>query len=74
MFGKRHSKPKNRIDTLIGAETRIEGNISFSGGLRVDGEISGNIVAVQQNIWNYKAKPRSQETCITKRWKSSWAQ
>ena len=46
MFGKRHSKPKNRIDTLIGAETRIEGNISFSGGLRVDGEISGNIVAV----------------------------
>ncbi len=46
MFGKRHSKPKNRIDTLIGAEARIEGNISFSGGLRVDGEVNGNIVAV----------------------------
>ncbi len=46
MFGKRHSKPKNRIDSLIGAETRIEGNISFSGGLRVDGEVNGNIVAV----------------------------
>ncbi len=46
MFGKRQSKPKNRIDALIGAETRIEGNISFSGGLRVDGEVNGNIVAV----------------------------
>jgi len=46
MFGKRHNKPKNRIDTLIGAEARIEGNISFSGGLRVDGEVSGNIIAV----------------------------
>jgi len=46
MFGKRHNKPKNRIDSLIGAETRIEGNISFSGGLRVDGEVNGNIVAV----------------------------
>jgi cytoskeletal protein CcmA (bactofilin family) len=46
MFGKRQSKPKNRIDSLIGAEARIEGNISFSGGLRVDGEVSGNIVAV----------------------------
>jgi cytoskeletal protein CcmA (bactofilin family) len=46
MFGKRQSKPKNRIDSLIGAETRIEGNVSFSGGLRVDGEVNGNIVAV----------------------------
>jgi len=46
MFGKRHNKPKNRIDSLIGAEARIEGNISFSGGLRVDGEVNGNIIAV----------------------------
>ncbi len=45
MFGNRHSKPQNRIDTLIGAETRIEGSVSFTGGLRVDGEISGNVVA-----------------------------
>jgi len=46
MFGKRHNKPKNGIDSLIGAEARIEGNISFSGGLRVDGEVNGNIIAV----------------------------
>lgn len=47
MFGNRHSKPQNRIDTLIGAETKIEGSITFTGGLRVDGEINGNVVAVQ---------------------------
>jgi cytoskeletal protein CcmA (bactofilin family) len=46
MFNKRNSKPQNRIDTLIGAATRIDGNFSFSGGLRVDGEINGNVTAV----------------------------
>lgn len=45
MFTKQQTKPQNRIDTLIGAGTKIEGNIRFSGGLRVDGEIVGNIVA-----------------------------
>lgn len=45
MFGKKPSKPQNRIDSLIGAGTRIEGNISFTGGLRVDGEIQGNVTA-----------------------------
>ncbi len=45
MFGSKHSKPQNRIDSLIGAGTRIEGNVYFSGGLRVDGEIKGNIIA-----------------------------
>ena len=47
MFSKRHSKPQNRIDTLIGAGTRINGDLSFSGGLRVDGEIMGDVVAIQ---------------------------
>ncbi len=45
MFNKHSNKPQNRIDTLIGTGTRIEGNIQFSGGLRVDGEIIGNIIA-----------------------------
>jgi cytoskeletal protein CcmA (bactofilin family) len=47
MFSKRHSKPQNRIDSLIGAGTRIEGDLHFSGGLRVDGEINGNVIAAQ---------------------------
>jgi cytoskeletal protein CcmA (bactofilin family) len=45
MFRKKPSKPQNRIDSLIGAGTRIEGNISFTGGLRVDGEVQGNVTA-----------------------------
>ncbi len=44
-FGKKTSRPQNRIDTLIGAGTRIEGNITFSGGLRIDGHVKGNISA-----------------------------
>lgn len=46
MFGpKKTSKPQNRIDSLIGCGTKIEGNLSFAGGLRVDGEIRGNVYA-----------------------------
>ncbi|MBK7899244.1 MAG: polymer-forming cytoskeletal protein [Betaproteobacteria bacterium] len=46
MFGKRpDAKPQNRIDSLIGAGTRVEGDIKFSGGLRIDGEVKGSVVA-----------------------------
>ena len=46
MFFKSRNKPQSRIDTLIGAETRMEGDIHFSGGLRVDGSIRGNVSEV----------------------------
>ena len=46
MFGKKdESKVQRRIDSLIGAGTRIEGNIRFSGVLRIDGEVKGNVEA-----------------------------
>ena len=45
MFGKKAGNPQNHIDSLIGAGTRIEGSIHFSGGLRVDGHVCGNIIA-----------------------------
>ena len=45
MFGSSHSKPQNRIDSLIGSGTKIVGDIHFTGGLRVDGEIDGSIIA-----------------------------
>lgn len=44
MFGK-HSKPQNRIDSLIGLGTKVTGDIHFTGGLRVDGEICGSVIA-----------------------------
>lgn len=43
MFGKNSSKPQGRIDSLIGAGTALVGDVSFAGGLRVDGEIKGNV-------------------------------
>lgn len=43
MFFKKSNRIQNSIATLIGAETRIEGDIHFSGGLRVDGAIRGDI-------------------------------
>ncbi|MBL8488582.1 MAG: polymer-forming cytoskeletal protein [Rhodocyclaceae bacterium] len=45
MFLKKANKPQSRIDSLIGAGTRITGDIAFSGGLRVDGEVHGNVRA-----------------------------
>ena len=46
MFGrKKKNQFHNHIDTLIGVNTNITGDISFSGGLRVDGHITGNVIA-----------------------------
>jgi len=47
MLFNKPSKPQSRIDTLIGAGTRIEGDVTFAGGLRVDGEIKGNVSCVE---------------------------
>ena len=44
MFGNKPTKPQNRIDSLVGAGTVVEGNIAFSGGLRVDGRVRGNVL------------------------------
>jgi len=41
------SKPHGRIDSLIGAGARVEGNVVFEGGLRVDGEIKGSVSATE---------------------------
>jgi cytoskeletal protein CcmA (bactofilin family) len=42
MFGH---KTKNTIDSLIGLSTKIEGNLHFKGGLRIDGHVKGNVIA-----------------------------
>lgn len=42
MFGR---KTKSTIDSLIGMATRIEGNLHFKGGLRIDGHVKGNVIA-----------------------------
>lgn len=42
---QQQEKPCNTIDTLIGAKTEIKGDITFTGGLRIDGKVRGNITA-----------------------------
>ena len=41
---KKHSALK-RIDSLIGAGTVVDGNVTFAGGLRIDGQVQGNVIA-----------------------------
>jgi cytoskeletal protein CcmA (bactofilin family) len=42
MFGKKAQPP---IKSLIAQGSRIEGNLTFTEGLRIDGEVVGNTVA-----------------------------
>ncbi|MEX0959716.1 MAG: polymer-forming cytoskeletal protein [Burkholderiales bacterium] len=44
MFGNKPPKPQTRIDSLVGVGTVVEGNIAFTGGLRVDGRVRGNVL------------------------------
>lgn len=46
MFNKSSKKRKaDKIDTLVGRQTEIQGDIRFSGGLHVDGTVKGNVSA-----------------------------
>ena len=42
MLGRSKRKSAN-IDTLVGSNTRVSGDVEFSGGFHVDGYIKGNI-------------------------------
>lgn len=46
MFSRTAHKTQSRIDSLVGVGTKVEGNVVFTGGLRVDGEIRGNVTAI----------------------------
>jgi len=43
MFKRREKHNGARIDTLIGRNTSIQGDIEFSGGLHVDGHVAGSV-------------------------------
>ena len=44
MFGRKNRAQK-RIDSLIGAGTLVEGDVTFTGGLRIDGRVKGDVVS-----------------------------
>jgi cytoskeletal protein CcmA (bactofilin family) len=49
MWGNRRKKKVTQIDSLIGNDTIITGNIRFNGGLHVDGRVKGNISAAEDS-------------------------
>src|SRR6266508_1650532 len=38
--------PQKRIDSLIGAGTTVDGDVTFTGGLRIDGSVRGRVTTV----------------------------
>lgn len=49
MFLKKSNQIDSHIDTLIGHETQIHGDMQFAGGLRIDGTIVGNLVEARDH-------------------------
>ena len=45
MFSRRKPPVPGRIDTLVGRQTLLQGDLAFSGGLHVDGRIVGRVHA-----------------------------
>ncbi len=48
MFNRKKAAPQKRIDSLIGAGTTVEGDVTFAGGLRVDGTVRGHVATVDK--------------------------
>jgi cytoskeletal protein CcmA (bactofilin family) len=46
MFGKKDSKQRS-IESLVGVGMVIEGNVTFKGGMRVDGLVRGDVRAAE---------------------------
>ena len=45
MLGRSKKRKPSKIDSLIGHQSRVVGDIRFGGGLHVDGQIKGNVAS-----------------------------
>lgn len=45
MFGRKKAFSAAQVNTLVGQDTEIRGDLVFSGGLHVDGKVNGNVIA-----------------------------
>lgn len=45
MFGKKSAAGRFTISSLIGPGTVVDGDVSFTGGLRIEGTVRGNVLA-----------------------------
>ena len=47
MFGRNKNRPvTGRIDTLIAKQTVIDGDVSFQGGMHLEGRVRGSVRAM----------------------------
>jgi cytoskeletal protein CcmA (bactofilin family) len=47
---KNKRNPSPRIDSLLGASTRIQGDVVFAGGLHLDGQVTGSVKSTGEGI------------------------
>ena len=45
MFSKKNAKRLLPIQSLVGTDMVLKGDLHFKGGLRIDGEVNGNVIA-----------------------------
>lgn len=43
--GRKGKSAGAKVDTIIGQQTQISGDLHFSGGLHIDGQVKGNVIA-----------------------------
>lgn len=67
MFKKHKHHQNDRIDSLIGASSSVTGDVTFSGGLRVDGHVTGNVSSVDNQsatlVVSEKARIEGKVSC-----------
>lgn len=49
MFGKRKKPKISKVDSLIGKNSEVVGDIKFRGGLHVDGTVNGSVIAESED-------------------------
>ena len=45
MLGKGKNKKTTRMDTLVGSQSEVTGDVKFTGGLHIEGTIIGSVIA-----------------------------
>jgi cytoskeletal protein CcmA (bactofilin family) len=50
MLGKGKNKKTTRMDTLVGSQSEVSGDVKFTGGLHIEGTIKGNVIAANDGI------------------------
>lgn len=60
MFGNKQRR-HNAVETLVGSNTKVSGDLHFSGGCHIDGTVEGNVTADAEG---HAALTVSEDGCI----------